>query len=154
MDEQKDFFGKVADVAGDVADSIARTATDLYQQGKTQVELARLRSELRDNYRKLGAIDYEMEKGAADDGAREAVIAKLDLLRARTGEVEQAREAEKKAKAAEKAAERGAREATRAAKNAGPIEVRFDSERCPVCGEARVGVLPFCAHCGEKFKEE
>lgn len=154
MNDQKDFFEKVADVASDVADSIARTATDLYQQGKTQMELSRLRAELREHYRKLGAIVYALERHEqADNGSREMIMAKLDDLRSKIYEVELAREAERQAKASEKAAERGAREATRTSRNTGPIEVRFDAECCGACGEARVGTLPFCAHCGEKFKE-
>jgi hypothetical protein len=145
MDNDKDFIGKVADVANEVADSIAKTTSELYQKGKTQVELARIRSDIRDSYRALGAVCYAIEKGGEDDGERASIIEKLDGLNDKLKEIEAARAAEKEAKASAKAARENPR---------GPIEVRFTGERCVDCGEPRIGTLPYCAYCGAGFADK
>ncbi len=150
--QEKDFFDKVGDVASDVADTIVKASSDLYQKGKKQVELTKMRSDQRELHKKLGAICYAMEKGyTADDAAKAELIAQLDELNERIEQIEAERAADRQAKA-EKAA---AKEAEKASQNAaqGPIEIRFDSETCSVCGEGRVGKLPYCGYCGAKFEE-
>lgn len=157
MGNEKEFFDKVADVATDVADTIVRTTSDLYQKGKSQVELAKLQSDVREANKKLGALCYATEKGhTQDDGRKMELIAELDALNDKINEIEAARAAEREEKEAGKAASKEAKESEKAARDAKkaarePIEIKFSSETCSVCGEARVGALQYCGYCGAKF---
>lgn len=157
MENDKDFMEKVADVATDVADSIVKTTSDLYQKGKAQVETARLKSDIREQHKKLGAICYALEKGYSSDCSRkDEIIAKLDALNEKLEDIENERAAEKAARDAEKNAQREAREASKTteAKKSAPIEIKFTSEKCSECGEARIGTLMYCGYCGAKFGEQ
>lgn len=160
MGNEKEFFEKVADVATDVADTIVRTTSDLYQKGKLQVELAKMQSDIREANKKLGAVCYALEKGyTQDDGRKAELIAELDTLNDKVNEIQAARAAEREEKEAERAAnkeakenEKTARETKKAASANGPIEIRYSSETCAACGEARVGTLQYCGYCGAKFE--
>ena len=154
MADNKDFFDKVSDVATDVADSIAKTTSELYAKGKTQVEVARTKSDIRNGYRELGRVSYALERGhISGDDKKNEIVEKLDELHEKLNTIETQRAAEKQAKETEKASQKEAREAAKAEKAAQkePIVVKFTSEKCAECGETRVGTLQYCGYCGTKF---
>ena len=155
---ENEFIDKVATVASDVADSIVKTTSDLYQKGKLQVELTKLKADLRELYRKLGIVCYAVEKGVGEEDQKTELIEQIDELNSKIDDIEtdraaekEVREAEKEAAKKAKQAEKAARDAQKAANAGGPIEVKFTGEKCE-CGENRIGELPYCAFCGAEFK--
>jgi len=147
--DNKDFIGKVAEVAGDAVEAVVKTTNEIVAKGKQQLELARCKSDIRECYKELGAVAYALEKGLTTEPEKKnEVVARLDELHAKLEAYEAERKAELEAKEAERAAKAAEKE-----KKVEPVEIRFESERCPACGEARVGTLPYCAYCGSKFAE-
>jgi len=157
MANDNEFFDKVSNVANDMADTITKTTSDLYQKGKAQVELVKMKSDIRELYIKLGVTCYAVEKGTGDDSQFAEFVERIDELNCKIDEIEAGRAADKEVKEAEKAAakqakqaEKSARDAQKAARSGEPIEVKFTGDKCE-CGENRIGSLPYCAFCGAKF---
>ena len=155
MANNKDFFEKVSDVATDVADSIAKTTSEIYNKGKLQLEVARTKTDIRNCYRELGRVCYALERGhISGDEKKTELMEQLDELMEKLNTIEAQRAAEKQAKEEEKAAQKEAREAAKAEKAAQkePIVVQFTNEKCVECGETRLGTLQYCGYCGTKFE--
>ena len=149
MDQDKDFIEKVADVAGEVASAVVKTTSDLYQKGKQQIEIVRARSDIREQYKTLGELEYALKKGRITETAdRDLAIERLDELFDKVDTLEEAIKAEKERKEAAREAAKAEREANRE-----PVEVRFDSERCPVCDQPRIGAFLYCASCGARYPD-
>ncbi len=131
-----EFLDKVANVAKNVGQTVAKTTGDLVDKGKTKVAIAQAQGELRDIFREYGEYIYKAEKaGAVDEAAKADFVAKADALNRR---IAQLIESEKLARAQEEkeAAERAASK---------------DEPKCPVCGAVRVEGAQFCGGCGTKF---
>lgn len=149
MAQEKDFIGKVADVAGDVANAVVKTTAEIYLKGKLQIETVRLRSDIREQYKLLGEQEYTLLKGKTEDTTeRDLTVERLDEQFARLETLEEEAKAEMERREAAREAARVEREQARET-----VEVRFDSERCPICEQPRIGSFLYCASCGARYPD-
>lgn len=145
-----------------LVDTARKTALDLADKGKNQLELVNQQARLSKAQRQLGALVYSLHKTGEEnqplvDKYIEAIAeieAAIEELKAGMTPEEYA-EAEATAAAEEPAtAEEPAAEPAPAGEEAieeEPIQLRGETKTCPVCSSEVDGDALFCNHCGAQL---
>ncbi|MCL2539308.1 MAG: zinc ribbon domain-containing protein [Oscillospiraceae bacterium] len=118
-----DNWDKFVDGAREVAGTVADAAGGLYEKGKDYIHIKRLEWQLRDNYRKLGILQYQAETGTEMDEEEKAALVTA------IGEI------------------------IDELKNSGSSEQKYEFAACKECGAMIAGDARFCPSCGVKVEE-
>lgn len=75
-------WDKIVDSAKEVVNTVADVAGGLYVKGKDYISEKRLESQLRDNYRRLGKLQYQIETGVeVDEKEKTDLVSEIGDLR-------------------------------------------------------------------------
>ncbi len=119
-----DAWDKFVDGAREVVNSVADVAGGLYEKGKDYVNVKRLQGQLRDSYRQLGRIQYQIETGVAVEKKDKA-----DLIEAITALREELKKTDEE-------------------------EMKYEFVACKSCGELIASDAKFCSNCGAKTEPQ
>lgn len=146
-----------------LVDTAKKTALDLADKGKSQLELVNQQARLSKAQRQLGALVYSLHKSGEEnqplvDKYIEAIAeieAAIEELKANMTP-EECAAAEADAAAEEAAEEIPAAEPAPAAEEEEeieeePIQLRGETKTCPVCSSEVDGDALFCNHCGAQL---
>lgn len=118
-----DSWDKFVDGAREVAESVADAAGGFYEKSKDYIHVKRLEWQLRDNYRKLGMLQYQAETGTgADDEEKSALVAAIKDIHDEL-------------------------------KSAGSSDSKFEFVACAACGAMIMNDARFCPNCGVKTED-
>lgn len=152
-------FDKIKEQSMQFVDVAKKTAMDLADKGKNQLDLINQQTQLSKAQRQLGALVYSLHKsGEENQPLVDKYIEHIASIEAAIEEIKSRMTADEAAQAEEAAAQ--ATDVTDTAEAAAPEEVFEEEEElesnqptkvCPVCN-AKVDVdALFCNHCGAQL---
>lgn len=146
-----------------LVDTAKKTALDIADKGKNQLELVNQQARLSKAQRQLGALVYSLHKSGEEnqplvDKYIEAIAeieTAIETLKA-SMTPEECAEAEAETAEAEEAAPveeapAGEQEAEEEVIEEEPIKLRGETKTCPVCSAEVDGDALFCNHCGAQL---
>ena len=122
---------KLLQKGGEVADAVSKTAVDLAQKGKTQLDLVSAQNRLSKAQRQLGALVYSQARNGEEN--KPLVHKYIEAIAAIEKEIDELRSHPQPAQAASPAPEQPAEPAARVCPNCGK-EVSEDAMFCSGCG--------------------
>ena len=141
-----------------LVDTAKKTALDLADKGKNQLELLNQQARLSKAQRQLGALVYSLHKAGEEnkplvDKYIEAIAGienNIEEIKARMTPAEREEtEACEEAQATEESAEEEPVEEEEIEEE--PIRPRGETKVCPVCHSEVDAEAPFCNHCGAQL---
>lgn len=137
-----------------LVDTAKKTAADLAEKGKSQLELVNQQARLSKAQRQLGALVYSLHKsGEENQPLVDKYIEAIEEIEAAIEELKSSMTPEECA-AAQSADEEAPAEAPAKEEEAieeEPIQLRGETKICPVCNAEVDGDALFCNHCGAQL---
>lgn len=143
-----------------MVDSAQKTAQELVNKGKVQMELLNQQGKLAKAERQLGALVYSLHKnGEENQPLVEKYLSAIEEIEAAIENLKDAAEAESPVGAAAPEEDAPVEEAAPAEEASveeepieeEPIRLRGETKICPVCNAEVDGDALFCNHCGAQL---